>query len=817
MTQDALQRTKNPKEWSYTKYDAFGRVVQTGTLTAAHATQLAAQTAADNHATASNRHWESRGVNASQYSNVSFPKDNLTRLTVNYYDNYNKFMGSVDTVQLAPRAISRSTKVHSLLTGSRVYTDSGTDSLLTVYYYDERGRIIQTASRNLLGGKDIVTNTYLFSGEVETSKHEHWASLTTQPATTILTANKYDHVGRLVETKKKVNSQPEVIQSRLSYNEIGQLTEKKLHSESGGTSFLTTVGYAYNERGWQSRAGSPQFTYQLNYHKNGNTVLSNAQYNGNIAQQQWGHGPTTNSTFTYSYDRLNRLTNGTSSGGTVMIEALTYDDMGNIRTLRRDNGTVITYSYNNSQKSNRLAGLSGGLSGSFTYDLNGNATKDRTGMNFAYNHLNLPRRVSKAAVGTAPAVTVSYLYDAAGKKLRRTATVGTTTTQQDYIGGIEYRKTGTAASVIERISTEEGYLQNSGGTYAYHYHLTDHLGNVRTVLKRGTGATTVEVVQRQDYYPFGKTKAIVTGGINRYLYNGKEMQADLNGGTHALGSSYVLEGQLDYGARFYDAEIGRWNVVDRFAEKYSSLSPYQYGELNPIVNVDINGDSTWTTTTTSEVGGRVTNTYTTHIRGKVLNMANDKNLTGLANSISKRLSGESSSKTFSDGSNNVYKIDAEYTFVNSMDQVDASDHLLVVVNEVLGEADSRLGGGPAGGIAQIGGKVAYVESGSFLNMKETAFHEIGHNLGLRHPEKNSAENNPTNPMAYKRNNAPHFSRHQLSNIFSYSKSGFSNRGKNSAIIINNRQRTNTRSTNESPYRGIRTRGLKIPYPKPNIP
>src|SRR5690606_36890137 len=396
MTQDAVQRARTPQEWSYTKYDAFGRVVQTGVLTASYATQLAAQTAADNHARPGNRDWEQRRVNAAEYSNVSFPVAGLKRLTVNYYDNYSRFMGTVDTVQLAPRAVSRSLRVHSLLTGSRVYTDSGTDSLLTVYYYDDRGRIIQTASRNHLGGKDIITNTYLFSGEVETSRHEHWAGLTTQPSATILTTNIYDHAGRLVETKKKVNSQPEVIQSRLSYNGIGQLTEKKLHSENSGTSFLTTVGYQYNERGWQSRAGSPQFTYQLNYHKNGNTVLSNAQYNGNIAQQLWGHAATTNSTFTYSYDVLNRLKSGASTG-TVLIEALTYDDMGNIRTLRRDNGTVITYNYNNSQKSNRLASLSGGLSGSFTYDLNGNATKDRTGMNFAYNHLNLPRTVSKAA------------------------------------------------------------------------------------------------------------------------------------------------------------------------------------------------------------------------------------------------------------------------------------------------------------------------------------------------------------------------------------------------------------------------------------
>ena len=133
---------------------------------------------------------------------------------------------------------------------------------------------------------------------------------------------------------------------------------------------------------------------------------------------------------------------------------------------------------------------------------------------------------------------------------------------------------------VDYILTPNGQLTRnpSTGAYTAQYNITDHLGNVRSVVN-----SSGTVLQSTDYYPFGLAFSDTNITNNRYLYNGKELE------DYTVGTSYL--GTLDYGARHYDPRIARWTVPDPLAEKYYGVNAYCYCIGVPVVLRDPNGEN----------------------------------------------------------------------------------------------------------------------------------------------------------------------------------------------------------------------------------
>jgi RHS repeat-associated protein len=601
-TQDANQRSQTPQVWTYIKYDALGRVVITGIWSSSGITGSTGDSSIPSPSRVLEQ-WLVSWVNSQ--TSLWETVDNTTStgyatmnptgsiLTVNYYDNYN-FPGnpysSINTAVTNPTPTG-------LLTGMQMASlkpdgSIGT-TLWTIPYYDNLGRVVQTSKEYYLSGAantnnyDAVQTTYSFDNTVASATKFHYTAGT--QTLKIADTYNYDHMGRKTQTWEAITvgsntTPPSILLNQADYNEIGQVKTQHLHSTNNGSSFLQNTGYSYNERGWLNTINSPStisatqvFGEQLLY----NTGTT-PQFNGNISGISWqtmvpaGMGLVqTQQSYAYTYDNLNRLTlaNYTTTGATGKFnEQATYDNMGNITGLTRTNSTTagvymnnFTYNYSSGGIGNQLWSITdagtAAQNGTYTYDVNGNVNKDTrkqiTGL--TYNLLDLPATVTRTPGN------ISYTYDATGNKLEKVS--GSIT--RDYTGGIEYNN-----GSIEFINTVEGRAIPSGSTYVYEYYLKDHLGNTRAAIKQDGS-----IIQVQDYYAFGEEmnpgNSLVPSPNNQYLYNGKELQSET--------------GDIDYGARYYDPVIARWNTVDPLAEKSTRWSPYNYVRNNPIRNIDPDG------------------------------------------------------------------------------------------------------------------------------------------------------------------------------------------------------------------------------------
>ena len=245
---------------------------------------------------------------------------------------------------------------------------------------------------------------------------------------------------------------------------------------------------------------------------------------------------------------------GTSSYG--LIDNLTFTLDGN--QLSRVDDAVTVSAYNDGFEFKDAVKQAD----EYAYDANGNLTKDlnKNISEIQYNCLNLPCKVT-----FTDGSTIEYTYAADGTKLRTKHVINGTTTTTDYCGNVIYEN-----GVQKLMLTEAGYLNLTDSKY--HYYLQDHQGNNRVVIDQ---SGTVE--ETNHYYPFGGVFTNSTS-VQPYKYNGKELDTkkDLN--------------WYDYGARHYDAALGRFATVDPSSESYYETSPYAYCLNTPINMIDPDGN-----------------------------------------------------------------------------------------------------------------------------------------------------------------------------------------------------------------------------------
>jgi RHS repeat-associated protein len=304
--------------------------------------------------------------------------------------------------------------------------------------------------------------------------------------------------------------------------------------------------------------------------------------NGNVYQIVNNRDSTRTQTFTY--DTLNRITSGQSSG-TQWGETFTIDPWGNLTNDTGMSGKTYAEGLNTSALANNQ------LSG-FGYDAAGNMTSNGSSA-YVYDAEN-------RIVWT---LGYRYIYDGNGQRVEKCAAAGATTAcpTSGTTGTLYWR--GTGSDTLDEsdlgANPQEEYIffngqriarrdvSSTGATIAVHYYFSNNVGS-HTVIESATGTTCEQDI---DYYPYGGQENDYCPNVpQHYKFTGKERDAE--------------SGLDNFNKRYFGSSLGRFMTPDPIGVMQQKLidpqqrNMYAYVRNNPLRFTDPTGMYTCSGTST---------------------------------------------------------------------------------------------------------------------------------------------------------------------------------------------------------------------------
>ena len=310
------------------------------------------------------------------------------------------------------------------------------------------------------------------------------------------------------------------------YTKRFSIDKMKINKRNNNAYLKTT--YNYNVRSWLTSLVNPKFTESLYYNVVQYGGTSAARWGGDISGTTWCFPSGAYQSYDFSYDKLNRLTSAVYSDSDDNDDAFSteysYDKHGNITAITRnaitdDIGPLPLDELHLSYTGNQLTGVSNTANvyefsnyypylapgtNAFTYDQNGNTTKDlnKSISSIQYNLLNLPRRITYSDGSMA-----TYTYTSLGEKVQVVYSTSQTTASQpstniveanedmkgsrdnnlrtamvpttmNYCGNVIYNGNSLSRILLDG----EGYATISK-IPTYYFFIKDHLGNTRATLQ----------------------------------------------------------------------------------------------------------------------------------------------------------------------------------------------------------------------------------------------------------------------------------------------------------------------------------------------